>query len=149
MSQALVKAQNFCVYQERYQQEVRDKIYEWGLHKADVESIIAELISENFISEERYAKAFAGGKFRIKKWGRVKIKMELKKRHLSDYCINKGLKEINDKDYTDTIKKIIQKKSLAIGEKNAFKKKHQIGQYLISRGFEPDIVWGEMGLSKI
>src|SRR6478672_11099295 len=78
--QALVKAEAWCAYQERCQQEVRDKIYSWGLHEHEVENVIAELISKNFLNEERFAKAYAGGKFRIKKWGRVKIRMELKRR---------------------------------------------------------------------
>jgi regulatory protein len=90
-NQALIKAQMSCAYQERCQQEIRDKLYEWGLHSNEVENIIADLISTNFLNEERFAKAFAGGKFRIKKWGKVKIKIELKKRKISDYCIRKGL----------------------------------------------------------
>ena len=63
--QALVKAQATCAYQERCQQEMRDKLYEWGLHSEAVENMIAQLISDNFLNEERFAKAFAGGKFRI------------------------------------------------------------------------------------
>ncbi len=79
--QALIKAESYCAYQERCQQEVRDKLYSWGLHEVQVENVIAELIASNFINEERFAKAYAGGKFRIKKWGRVKISIaKLKKR---------------------------------------------------------------------
>ena len=148
-SEALAKARTFCVYQERYQQEVRDKLYSWGLHKKDVESIIAELISSDFINEERYAKAFAGGKFRIKKWGKVKIRVELKKRNISDYSINKGLQEIDEKDNIKTIKKIILekvKKSHPIGvpfgeEKTTLILKHKTAKYAISRGFESELVW--------
>src|SRR5687767_2477337 len=88
----LAKAQKYCAYQERCQQEVRSKLYGWGLWKEAVEGIIAELINENFINEERFAIAFAGGKFRIKKWGKTKIKLELKKRDISDYCIKQALK---------------------------------------------------------
>src|ERR1700742_4248902 len=96
--EALVKAEAWCAYQERCQQEVRDKLYSWGLHNAEVEPVIAELISKNFLNEERFAKAFAGGKFRIKKWGRVNIRLELKRRKLSEYCIKKGLAEIDEDD---------------------------------------------------
>src|ERR1041385_8010377 len=108
--EALVKAESWCAYQERCQQEMRDKLYSWGLHEKDVENLIAELISKNFLNEERFAKAFAGGKFRIKKWGRIKIRLELKRRKLSEYCIKKGLAEINEDDYRATMKKLADEK---------------------------------------
>jgi regulatory protein len=108
--QALIKAQQTCAYQERCQQEMRDKLYEWGLYPNEVENIIADLISENFLNEERFAKAYAGGKFRIKKWGKVKIKIELKKRKISDYCIRKAMEEIPDKEYIAALKQLIEKK---------------------------------------
>jgi len=75
---ALLKAQKHCAYQERSQQEVRNKLFEWGLHSADVENAIVELISANFINEERFAMQLASGKFRIKHWGKVKITQALK-----------------------------------------------------------------------
>jgi regulatory protein len=138
--EALVKAESWCAYQERCQQETRDKLYSWGLHQHDVENVIAELITKNFLSEERFAKAYAGGKFRIKKWGRVKIRLELKRRKLSDYCIKKGLAEIDEDDYLKTLKKIAEEKSKNVKEKNALKKKFKVMNYLLSRGFENDLV---------
>ncbi len=138
-TQGYLKAEAWCAYQERCQQEVRDKLYDWGLHKEAVENIIAKLISANFINEERYAKAFAGGKFRIKKWGRVKIKIELKKKRLSDYCIRKGMAEITDIEYLKTLKALAQKKvgnrQLAVGSKQ------KLARYLVGKGYETDIVW--------
>lgn len=139
--QAQIKAEAYCAYQERYQQEVRDKLYSWGLHKDEVESIISDLISNGFINEERYAKTFAGGKFRIKKWGKVKIRIELKKRNISEYCINKALQEINKDDNIETIKKIVREKYKTIKEKNPILLKHKTAKYAISRGFEADVVW--------
>ena len=143
---ALRKAESYCAYQERAQQEVRDKLYEWGLWPEAVEDIIAKLITSNFINEERFAKAFAGGKFRIKKWGRVKIKIELKKRKISDYCIKQAMKEIDEKEYIKTLKKIITLRQ-AQGDKKKVKgryaeelKKQKIVQYCLSRGFEWDII---------
>jgi len=144
VEQALVKGRAFCAYQERYQQEVRDKLYEWGLHKADVENVIVKLIEENFLNEERFAKTFAGGKFRIKKWGRVKIKLELKQRGISDYCIRKGLAEIPDTDYNDVLEYVISKKAKDIRGKIDFKKNYKLAQYVISRGFESEMVWQKL-----
>lgn len=141
LQQALLKAQQSCAYQERCQQEMRDKLYEWGLYADAVENIIAELISTNFIDEERFAKTYAGGKFRIKKWGRIKIKIELKKRKLSEYCIKQAMKEIQEDAYWETLKQIAAKKSKEVKEKHLEIKKQKVAQYLISRGFETDLVW--------
>ncbi len=140
-NQALIKAQMSCAYQERCQQEIRDKLYEWGLHSNEVENIIADLISTNFLNEERFAKAFAGGKFRIKKWGKVKIKIELKKRKISDYCIRKGLAEIDDKEYINTLKDVISKKLKENSKGKIQIRNYKAAQYAQSRGFEGDLIW--------
>lgn len=134
------RIENWCAYQERAQQETKDKLYEYGLHKTDVEQIITELIGNNFLNEERFAIAFAGGKFRIKKWGKIKIKIELRQRKVSDYCINKALKQIPDKDYFSTLEKIIQQKSKLVKETNKIKRHNKLIQYAASRGFEKDLI---------
>jgi regulatory protein len=149
---ALRKAESYCAYQERAQQEVRDKLYEWGLWPEAVEDIITKLITSNFVNEERFAKAFAGGKFRIKHWGRVKIKIELKKRKISDYCIKSAMKEIDDKEYIKALNKIIESQKEKLGKKKLkgrFAKeiiKQKIVQYCLSRGFERDIVIDELSV---
>jgi regulatory protein len=147
-NQALIKAESTCAYQERCQQEMRDKLYEWGLHSADVENIIAKLITDNFLNEERFAKAYAGGKFRIKKWGKVKIKIELKKRKISDYCIKKAMQEIDDNDYRKTIKELIVKKSKEIKGGKEYVRKYKIAKYITSRGFEQDMIWDILRLDE-
>lgn len=139
--QALLKAQQTCAYQERCQQEMRDKLYEWGLYSNDVENIIADLITTNFLNEERFAKTYAGGKFRIKKWGRVKIKIELKRRKISDYCIKKAMAEIPESDYIKTLEELIRKKAKEVKEKRIEVRNYKIAQYIMSRGFEGDLIW--------
>lgn len=140
LNEATLKAQSYCAYQERCQQEVRDKLYEWGLWPEAVESIIADLISQNFINEERFAIAFAGGKFRIKKWGRIKIKIALKQKRISDYCIKKALQEIDGDQYVETIKKVLEKKANSLTEKNLIRRKYKLLQYAAAKGFEQDLV---------
>jgi len=135
------KARKYCDYQERSQQELRDKLYEWGLHKQDVESAIAQMIEEGYMNEERFAIAFAGGKFRIKNWGRVKIKLALKQKKVSDYCIRKALNQIDEKDYLKILEKIISSYSKKVSEKNPLKRNYKIAQYAVGRGFEPELVW--------
>ena len=142
---ALKKAESYCVYQERSQQEVRDKIYSWGLHKKEVEEIISTLISSGYLKEERFASAFAGGKFRIKKWGKKKIRLALQGKQVSEPLIRKALAEIDEKDYQKTLQEIIAGRSKLIKEKNVLKRKYKIAAYAISRGFEPEKVWETIG----
>ncbi len=137
---AFLKAQHYCAYQERSQQEVRNKLYEWGLHSDDVENVIVDLISQNFINEERFAILFAGGKFRIKKWGKLKIKNELKLHKISAYCIRIALESINADDYIQTLKYLIEKKTALTKEKNKFKKFSKIAAFAISKGYEAELV---------
>lgn len=140
MKPAKVKAANFCVYQERTQQEVRDKLYALGLFRDEVEQTLSELISENFVNEERFAIAFANGRFKLKHWGKTKIGYELKKRKISRYCIDKALKGISTSDYENTISSLIEKKSKGIDVTSPFVRQ-KIAAYLIAKGYEPDLVW--------
>lgn len=135
------KARRYCAYQERSQQEVRDKLYEWGCYPDQVESILSTLIGEDFLNEERFAKTYCRGKFRIKHWGKVKIKAALKMKRVSEPCINKGLKEIDPEEYIQVIKKLVEEKNKKVLEKDPFKRKYKVASYLISRGFEADLVW--------
>jgi regulatory protein len=140
-NQALLKAQGYCAYQERAQQEVRDKLYEWGMWTDAVESIIGELIVHGYLNEARFATAFVGGKFRMKKWGRVKIKMELKKRRVPDNLIRDALKTIDDREYGKSLQLLYEQKSREVKEKHPLKKQQKIMRYLASKGFEQDLIW--------
>ena len=138
---ALQKIRQFCGYQERTHQEVKDKLYGYGLYRKDVELLLTQMIEENYLNEERYAIAFAGGKFRIKKWGRVKITYELKQKRISEYCIREALSTIEEEDYRKTIRGLFhQKKQSLSREKNVFVKKQKIRSFLLQRGFEPSLI---------
>lgn len=140
-AQALTKAEQFCAYQERSHREVRTKLYSYGLFKKDVEDILTQLITSGFLNEERFAKAFAGGKFRMKKWGRNKIENELKQRDISKRCIQIGLKEIDEMDYRKALLDLIKKKNKTITEANPFKRRNKLAVFLIGKGYEPELVW--------
>ncbi len=137
---ALQKASQYCAYQERSQQEVRDKLYDWGLHKEDVEDCIAELIIQNFINEERYSKLYAVSKLRQNKWGKVKIKQELKLKKISPYCIKIALDEINDSEYRSILSIILKKKAAEVKDTNKYKRMAKIASFAISKGFENELV---------
>ncbi|MGZ3899590.1 MAG: regulatory protein RecX [Bacteroidia bacterium] len=143
---ALEKMKNWCAYQERSQNEVRQKLFEYRLEQDVVESIIAELINEKFLDEERFAMAYAGGKFRIKHWGRNKIKLGLKQHKVSDYCIKKALQSINGEAYEEVIKKVIEKKIRLTKTSDDRKKYYTVLNYAVSRGFESDLVIEQLNL---
>ena len=135
--QALPKIKQYCTYQERCHAEVKEKLYSFGLYKKDVEQLMSQLIEENYLNEERFAIQYAGGKFRMNQWGRIKIKYALKQKQVSDYCIKKALKEINETDYKKTLQKLAEQKLKTLkAEKNIFSKKKKVQDYLLQKGYE-------------
>lgn len=139
--EALTKLQRYCAYQDRCHQEVRTKLLDLGVYGDVLEEIIAELIAENFLNEERFARSFARGKFRIKKWGRNRITQELKKKNISAYCIKKAMEEIEEADYLEALHAILSKKSASIKESDPWEKRTKLAKYAISRGFESYLVF--------
>ncbi len=139
--QALQKARHYCSYQERSHFEVREKLYSFGLHKNEVEEALATLIEENYLNEERYALQFAGGKFRMKQWGRVKIKYELKQKRISEYCIRKAIDSIDEEQYLATLEKVARKKWSSIRGVgvNQFVKMSKTTNYLLQHGYESNL----------
>ena len=132
---------HYCKYQERCHSEVRNKLYELGFTTDTVELQISELIQNGVLNEERFARAFARGKFRMMHWGREKIKQQLKLKKVSDYCIKKGLSEINAEEYEETLYKLSNKKCVELrSERSIPKKKSKLYRYLIQKGYERDMV---------
>jgi regulatory protein len=140
LEEAKGKLETYCAYQERCQWEVRRKLYEKGIHGNAAEDLIVEMISSDFLNEERFARAFARGKFRLKHWGRTRITQELKMRQISPRCIKDGLSELDPEEYYDTLLTQAEKKWEKTMEKDPFKKRYKVIQYLMSRGFEQDLV---------
>jgi regulatory protein len=141
IEKAFQKITQYCAYQERSHYEVKEKLYTYGLYKNEVEELLSRLINENYLNEERFAIAFAGGKFRTKGWGRVKIKYELKQKRVSEYCIKKALSAIDTGDYEKKLNRLYAEKKIAIGsEKNIFVKKGKIRSYLLQKGYETSLI---------
>jgi len=143
--EALTKAANFCAYQERTHKEVRQRLAELDVIGDESEAIITWLIENNYLNEERFARIFAGSKFRQKKWGRNKIRQELKMRGVSDYCLKAGMSEIDGDDYMVTLQEIIEKKSRDIKDSNKLIIKQKLVKFALSRGFEHDLVFDVVG----
>lgn len=145
---ALIKAQKFCAYQERSQQEMRNKLYEWGLHSTDVEEAIASLISSDFINEERFAIQLAQGKFNIKHWGKVKITQALKMHRISPYCIKKALQQIPDDAYLLSLKNVLEKKRALTPGKLTPLKARKLAHFAQSKGYESELIWKVLQIDK-
>ena len=149
LEQALQKARHYCGYQERCHSEVKEKLYSFGLRKADVETALSTLIEENYLNEERFALQFAGGRFRLKQWGRVKIRYELKQKQVSEYCIKKALAGIDEDDYEKTLNRLGEGKLEQLKEEgNIFIKKRKLQDYLLQKGYESDRVGALVGRVK-
>ena len=144
--QAYQKLKHYCAYQDRCHSEVKTKAYLLGLRKTDVEELTSRLIEEGCLHEERFARSFAGGKFRMKQWGRNKIRAELKKKQVSSYCIAAALDEIDDAIYKETLHRLAAKKwnSIKGAGTNLFVKMTKTRDFLILKGYEPALVANEV-----
>lgn len=141
-SQALSRIKHFCAYQERCHAEVRQRLFNHGLSANEVEDILTHLISEDYLNEERFARQFAGGKFRLKKWGKSKIERELKMRQVSEYCINKALAQIDESEYEDTFYRLAERKKQSLStEKNMFIRKRKIKDFLLAKGYGHQMIY--------
>ncbi len=138
---ALIRLQKYCAYQDRCHQEVRSKLLEIGMYGDELEEIMAELITENFLNEERFARSYARGKFRMKHWGKNRIRRELRFRKISDYCIRKAMEEVDEEGYLPALRELLEKKKRLLREKDTYKLRQKLGQHALRRGFESELVW--------
>ena len=138
--QALQKLRQYCAYQERSHQEVQQKLWDLGVWRSEHDEIIATLIEEDYLNEERFAIQYAGGKFRMKDWGRKKIYYGLKEKKVSEYCIKKAMKEIDEEQYEKKLLQLAEKKyALLKGEQYLIRQKKTM-DYLLQKGYEPELI---------
>ena len=143
--QAFGKIKQYCAYQERCHSEVKERLYSYGLLKVEVEEILSKLIEENYLNEERFAKSFAGGKFRVKHWGKRKIRQHLQQRGIAGYNLEQAMKEIAPDDYRETLTELLTKKRLLIRDENPMVVKQKLVRYALSKGYESDLIWQVLG----
>jgi regulatory protein len=138
--QALQKLKQYCAYQERSHSEVKQKLWDLGVRSAEHDDIISALIEEDYLNEERFAIQYAGGKFRMKNWGRKKIYYGLKEKKVSEYCIKKALKEIDEEAYLKTATNLVEKKYESLKDEQYLVRKKKTIDYLLQKGYEPELV---------
>nr|WP_262899720.1 regulatory protein RecX [Winogradskyella alexanderae] len=136
--------ENFCAYQERCHKEVRAKLKEMKMIPQAIDTIMVHLIEQNYLNEERFARAFVRGKFRIKKWGKNRLKQELNRREISVYSIKKAFEEIDDEDYYKTLDQLALKRIAQVKESNTYKKRKKVADYLLYRGWESHLVYDKL-----
>ena len=141
VKEATERIQSYCAMQDRCQWEVERKMKEWGISDEIIENILTDLILDKFVDEERFSESFCRGKFRIKRWGKVKIKNELKIKKISKNCINKGLLQIEKKEYMKVLKDLYIKKRDSLKDTNQFIRKGKIAKHLQQKGFESKLIW--------
>ena len=139
--QAKQKILHYCAYQERSHQEVKSKLYSMGLHLSDVDELLSYLLTEGFLNEERFAKTYAGGKFRLKKWGKIKIEHALESKGLTKNCIRLGLKEIEEDEYEKTLIELLNSKMKTIEDSNAYSLRDRLSKFALQKGYEPELTW--------
>lgn len=144
VDEATKKVEAFCAYQERCHKEVTDKLKQMHMIPEAIDQIVVHLINHNFLNELRFAKAFVRGKFRIKKWGKNRLTRELKFRDISDYAIKEALKEIDEDDYVQTLHQLTLKRIGQVNEKNLYKKRKKVADYLLYRGWESHLVYEKL-----
>ncbi|MDG1014208.1 MAG: regulatory protein RecX [Flavobacteriaceae bacterium] len=144
VEEALVKLQKYCAYQDRCHREVEQKLKQMHMIPEAIERVIVDLVQDNYLNEERFAKAYVRGKFSIKKWGKVRLTLELKQRQIPQYVIKTALAEIDPEEYLQTFHKLAKKKALKMPESNPFKKKKKLADYLIYRGWESHMVYDKV-----
>jgi regulatory protein len=144
VDEAQKKLEHYCAYQERCHKEVKSKLKDMRMIPEAVDTIMVHLIQHNYLNEERFAKTFVRGKFRIKKWGKNRLVRELKFREISTYSIDSALKEIDLDDYYKTLDDLVQKRIQQVKEKNLYKKKKKVADYLLYRGWESHLVYEKL-----
>lgn len=141
IKEAILKIEHYCAYQERCHQEVESKLWEMKLDSDERDQVMAHLIDQNFLNEERFARSFARGKHRIKHWGKIRIVNELKLRKINQTLIRMALNEITDEEYFETFEALSQKNWESIRETNSLKKRKKFCDFLLRRGFESHLIY--------
>jgi regulatory protein len=143
--ESLKKIKNYCSYQERSHKEVKEKLYGFGLFKSEVEEILSSLIEHNYLNEERFARQFAGGKFRMKHWGRRKILYELQQKGVNTLNIKLGLKEIDEEKYLEVLQKLASKKWNELSGQQYLVRQAKTNAYLLQKGYEQTLIGEVIG----
>jgi regulatory protein len=142
---ALRQAAHFCAYQERTVREVRDKLHAWEVSEEDTDEIIARLQADGYLSDDRFARSFAGGKFRTRQWGKIRIEQEMRRKGIADAERKSGIAEIDAEEYARTLKSLLDKKAASLNESDPWKRRQKLARFAMGKGYEADLIWRVLG----
>ncbi|MBO9636589.1 MAG: RecX family transcriptional regulator [Siphonobacter aquaeclarae] len=142
---ALRQAAHFCAYQERTVREVRDKLHAWEVSEEDTDEIIARLQADGYLSDDRFARSFAGGKFRTRQWGKIRIEQEMRRKGIADAERKSGIAEIDADEYARTLKSLLDKKAASLNESDPWKRRQKLARFAMGKGYEADLIWRVLG----
>jgi len=140
LNEARDKIRAYCLYRERSQTETRDKLLGYGLLPEIADTLLSELIQERFVDEERFARAYVRGKYRIKRWGKTRIKQGLYPHKLSDYVLRKAFSEIDPDQYFENLQYLAAKRWPFTKAKNDYQRRQKLFAYLMRQGYESDLI---------
>jgi len=149
IKEAKIKAARYCAYRERAPLELREKLEGQGLSGASLQQAFDELVQQGFVDEQRFALAFTQGKFRLKKWGKIKIEHHLRHFQISELTVQKALDSLPVDQYLHTLKSLIDQKKRQTKIDDPYVANHKIARYLLSKGFESELVWKELKISDV
>lgn len=141
VEEATKKLEHYCAYQERCHKEVKQKLRDMNMIPEAADIIVVHLLEHNFLNEERFARAYARGKFRIKKWGKYRITLELKRKDIAKFNVNQALTEIDEAEYIEVFNDLSEKKVNSLKESDKYKKRKKLIDYLLYRGWESHLVY--------
>ncbi|MBB78236.1 MAG: RecX family transcriptional regulator [Crocinitomicaceae bacterium] len=139
--EAKFKLESLCAYQERCSFELQQKMIKWGVNEANQMILLDHLISNNYLDEERFVQTFISGKINIKRWGRIKIRKQLKQKFISEDLISKNIESIDIKVYKENLINLANKKEFLLKDEiDSYTKKIKIYRFLYSKGYEMDLI---------
>ncbi|AUC74489.1 regulatory protein RecX [Olleya sp. Bg11-27] len=141
VEEATKKLEHYCAYQERCHKEVKQKLRDMNMIPEAADIIVVHLLEHNFLNEERFARAYARGKFRIKKWGKYRITLELKRKDIAKFNVNQAFTEIDEAEYIEVFNDLAEKKVNSLKESDKYKKRKKLIDYLLYRGWESHLVY--------
>lgn len=144
LQQALLKAEKYCAYQERSQLEVRRKLLGMGLSYEETDEILVTLIRNNFLNEERFAKAFSQGKMKVKKWGVRKISSALKSKGIEGRLLSETVNQLSKDEILKNLRLLLEKKNVLLKESDPYKRKAKLKTWLVGKGYDPELVIREV-----
>jgi len=134
------KARRFCAFQERCSSETKRKIKSMGANPLQTEFIITLLQDEGYLNDERFARAYAHGKFSNNRWGLNKIRHELISRNIDEAIISSALQEIDETTYREELQKLIEKKCNELKSRGVKNMKEKLVAFCVQKGYEYDLI---------